>query len=176
MAAGDHDGAIAGLRESSLPLIEAATDRGVVFMFPGQGAQYPGMAAGLYESEPVVRAAVDYCAEVLEPLMHRDLRGLLFPAARRKREAAETLRDTCWAQPALFTVEYALSELLRSWGIQPAAMIGHSIGEFVCAVLAGVIAGAGLPAGGFNYVPGPGPVVGDGASPLAAFATPRCQA
>ena len=139
VAAGDHDGAIAGLRESSLPLIEAATDRGVVFMFPGQGAQYPGMAAGLYESEPVVRAAVDYCAEVLEPLMHRDLRGLLFPAARRKREAAETLRDTCWAQPALFTVEYALSELLRSWGIQPAAMIGHSIGEFVAATLAGVM-------------------------------------
>jgi acyl transferase domain-containing protein/SAM-dependent methyltransferase len=135
----DPAGAIGALREPGLATLEAASARPVVFMFPGQGAQYPGMAAGLYRSEPVVRRAVDHCARVLKPALGSDLRRLLFPGPRRRKQAAETLRDTRWAQPALFTVEYALAELLRSWGIQPAAMIGHSVGEFVAAALAGVM-------------------------------------
>ncbi|HVM03392.1 MAG TPA: type I polyketide synthase, partial [Acidimicrobiales bacterium] len=112
----------------------------VVFMFPGQGSQYPGMAEGLYRSEPVVKRAVDHCARVLKPALGVDLRRLLFPSARRRREAAEALRDTAVTQPALFTVEYALAELWRSWGVRPAAMIGHSIGEYVAAAQAGVMA------------------------------------
>jgi acyl transferase domain-containing protein/SAM-dependent methyltransferase len=114
-------------------------ERSVVFMFPGQGAQYPGMAEGLYRTEPVVRRAVDYCARALQPELDGDLRKILFPPARKRDQAAEALRDTRWAQPALFTVGYALAELWRSWGIQPSAMIGHSVGEFVAATLAGVM-------------------------------------
>lgn len=137
--ADDLAGLVRALREPGLPAVEAVTDRPVVFMFPGQGAQYPGMARGLYEDEPVVRGAIDHCARVLKPALGADLRRVLFPGVRRRKQAAETLRDTRWAQPALFTVEYAIAELLRSWGIQPAAMIGHSVGEFVAAALAGVM-------------------------------------
>jgi phthiocerol/phenolphthiocerol synthesis type-I polyketide synthase E len=118
---------------------EVTRDRAVVFMFPGQGSQYPGMAVGLYKSEPVVRHAIDHCAAMLEPILQADLRKLLFPGQRQRKDAAEALRDTKWAQPALFTIAYALAELWRSWGIQPAAMIGHSVGEFVAATLSGVM-------------------------------------
>jgi len=117
----------------------APAQRAVVFMFPGQGSQYPGMAAGLYKTEPVVRRAIDSCTRFLKKEMGADLRALLFPAARKRARAAEELKDTRWAQPALFTVGYALAELWRSWGIQPAAMIGHSVGEYVAATLAGVM-------------------------------------
>jgi phthiocerol/phenolphthiocerol synthesis type-I polyketide synthase E len=117
----------------------AAADRPVVFMFPGQGSQYPGMAAGLYKSEPVVRRAIDRCARILEPELGADLRKLLFPPQRRRVQVAEELRDTRWAQPALFVIGYALAELWSSWGVRPAAMIGHSVGEYVAATLAGVM-------------------------------------
>jgi acyl transferase domain-containing protein/SAM-dependent methyltransferase len=141
VVAGSEDSAalVAMLQAPNLSAVEAVTDRPVVFMFPGQGAQYPGMAAQLYASEPVVKRAIDRCARVLKPALGSDLRRVLFPGVRRRKEAAETLRDTKWAQPALFTVEYALAELLRSWGVQPAAMIGHSVGEFVAAALSGVM-------------------------------------
>jgi len=114
----------------------------VVFMFTGQGAQYPGMGAGLYRSEPLFRETVDACAELLMPVLGLDLRGVMFaegdddaPQARRAREA---LSGTDLAQPALFVFEYALARVLMSWGVQPAAMIGHSLGEYVAACLAGV--------------------------------------
>jgi phthiocerol/phenolphthiocerol synthesis type-I polyketide synthase E len=122
-----------------LTAAEAAADRRVVFTFPGQGAQYPGMAHGLYETEPVVREAIDGCARVLKPELGADLRRLLFPSARQRKAAAVRLRDTRWAQPALFTVGYALARLWRSWDVHPAAMIGHSVGEYVAATVAGVI-------------------------------------
>ena len=128
------------LRDSKgLPTAVADSDRSVVFMFPGQGSQYPGMAAGLYASEPVVRKAIDRCARILKPTLGEDLRHFLFPGVRRRKDAAEALKDTKWAQPALFVVGYALAELWRSWGILPAAMIGHSVGEYVAATLAGVM-------------------------------------
>jgi phthiocerol/phenolphthiocerol synthesis type-I polyketide synthase E len=139
VVAGDAREAADALRRPGLPIVEAVTDRPVVFMFPGQGAQYVGMAQGLYESEPVVRAAIDHCARALKPALGSDLRRLLFAGVRRRKQAAETLRDTRYAQPALFTVEYAIAELLRSWGIEPSAMVGHSVGEFVAATLAGVM-------------------------------------
>jgi phthiocerol/phenolphthiocerol synthesis type-I polyketide synthase E len=110
-----------------------------VFLFPGQGAQYPGMAEGLYRNEVVVRRAIDQCARILEPEIGADLRKVLFPPVRQRGRMAEELRDTKWAQPALFTVGYALAALWRSWGVEPTAMIGHSVGEFVAATLAGVM-------------------------------------
>ncbi len=136
----DRTGAFTTLSDPSrIPPVVAAADRAVVFMFPGQGSQYPGMAGGLYKTEPVVRRAIDACAKGLKKALGADLRLLLFPSPRRRARAAEELKDTRWAQPALFTVGYALAELWRSWGVQPAAMIGHSVGEYVAATLAGVM-------------------------------------
>jgi amino acid adenylation domain-containing protein len=109
----------------------------VVFMFPGQGSQYVNMGRNLYEHESVFRATVDRCCEILKPLLERDLREVMYPTAADE-ETAACLRQTCYTQPALFTIEYALAKLWQSWGLQPTALIGHSIGEFVAACLAGV--------------------------------------
>jgi phthiocerol/phenolphthiocerol synthesis type-I polyketide synthase E len=128
---------IASLRQ---PFADAVVcERDVIFLFPGQGAQYPGMAQQLYKTERVVRASIDRCAEILAPELGADIRKLLFPPAARRTNGAVELRDTRWAQPALFVVEHALAELWQSWGIRPAAMIGHSVGEYVAATLAGVM-------------------------------------
>jgi len=108
----------------------------VAFLFPGQGSQYPRMGYGLYQTEPVFREQVDRCAEWLLPQLECDLRQVLYPIATDG--AAERLRQTALTQPALFVVEYALAKLWQSWGIQPQAMLGHSLGEYVAACLAGV--------------------------------------
>lgn len=110
----------------------------VVFMFPGQGAQYPDMGRDLYEREAEFRKHIDRCAEILKPVMADDLLGLLYPAVN-SAEAKQRLMSTVAAQPAIFCVEYALARLWMSWGIQPRAMIGHSVGEFVAAAIAGVL-------------------------------------
>ena len=110
----------------------------LAFTFPGQGAQHPDMGRGLYVEEAVFRAEIDSSAERLLPLLGRDLRELLFPPADQCEEAARELRQTRFAQPALFAVELALARLWISWGIRPEAMIGHSLGEYVAACLAGV--------------------------------------
>ncbi len=110
----------------------------IVFMFPGQGAQYPDMSRDLYEREPVFRRHLEHCADILKPLMGEDIRDLLYPADGAAA-AKQRLMATIAAQPAIFSVEYALAKLWMSLGILPDAMIGHSIGEFVAAVLAGVL-------------------------------------
>lgn len=139
-AADDRTRAIASLREPhAAPSATPSTERSVVFMFPGQGSQHPGMAEDLYRSEPLVRSTVDRCAHILEAHLQADLRTLIFPGAKKQKGAAEILKDTKWAQPALFVVSYALASLWQSWGIEPAVMIGHSIGEYVAATLAGVL-------------------------------------
>lgn len=102
------------------------------FLFPGQGSQYAGMGRGLYAAEPVYRAAVDACAQILQRELGSDIRTALHGTDHG------ALRDTSIAQPALFTVSYATARLWQSWGITPAAMLGHSVGEFVAACLAGV--------------------------------------
>lgn len=114
------------------------SDHGVVFMFSGQGAQYPGMTQGLYRDHDVFREAIDRCCELLKPRLDLDLRTLLYPADVGSDSAATGLKQTAVAQPALFSVEYALAQLWLSWGVKPAAMIGHSIGEYVAACIAGV--------------------------------------
>ncbi|MDQ2097151.1 MAG: type I polyketide synthase [Tychonema bourrellyi B0820] len=127
----------------SLPPLRTATrctesrNPAVIFMFPGQGAQYVNMGLNLYESEPLFRSTVDRCAEILQPHLGRDLRKVLYPGSD-EATAAESLRQTFLTQPAIFTVEYALSKLWQSWGVIPQGAIGHSIGEFVAATLAGV--------------------------------------
>ncbi len=110
----------------------------VIFMFPGQGAQYAGMGRGLYAGEPLFREVIDDAASILNPLLGTDLRDLL-RRADADQDAASRIRATRFAQPALFVTEYATARLWMSWGITPAGMIGHSIGELVCATLAEAI-------------------------------------
>lgn len=116
----------------------------IIFMFPGQGAQYPGMGRELYKSEPVYREIVDELAETLLECSDygRDIRDFLLWSDQDRRGLSDTaaqLSQTVNAQPALYTVECALAALFRSWGISPAGVIGHSIGEFAGAVSAGVL-------------------------------------
>jgi amino acid adenylation domain-containing protein len=121
--------------------VHESGERPVAFLFPGQGAQHAGMAAGLYAGEPLFRELVDEGAEHLRPELGLDLRELLFPAAGTEdaEEAGRRLNRTALAQPALFVVEHALARLLLHWGIRPQAMLGHSLGEIVAATIAGVL-------------------------------------
>ncbi len=113
-------------------------NRSIVFMFPGQGAQYVNMGGELYRSERIFKETVDRCAQILAPQLGLDLREVLFPASGTEKAAEELLIQTRITQPALFVIEYALAALWMSWGIKPRAMIGHSVGEYVAACLSGV--------------------------------------
>ena len=112
--------------------------RPIVFMFSGQGAQYVNMAWELYQVEPTFREQVDACSDILNSHLGFDLRQVLYPSAEQTEAAQQQLQQTAITQPALFVIEYALAKLWMEWGVCPAAMIGHSIGEYVAATLAGV--------------------------------------
>ncbi|MDZ8257274.1 aminotransferase class III-fold pyridoxal phosphate-dependent enzyme [Nostoc sp. ChiQUE01b] len=109
----------------------------IAFMFPGQGAQYVDMGRELYETETIFRKQVDYCCEFLKSYLKLDLRTLLYPH-QQTEAATQQLQQTHITQSAVFVVEYALAQLWMAWGIRPWAMIGHSIGEYVAACIAGV--------------------------------------
>jgi acyl transferase domain-containing protein/acyl carrier protein len=111
----------------------------VVFMFPGQGTQYVGMAAELYQCEPLFRQFFDQCCDRLRTHLEFDLRDVLYPLAGNISAAEQQLRHTSVTQPALFSIEYALAQMWMGWGIVPQAMIGHSIGEYVAACVARVM-------------------------------------
>ena len=111
----------------------------LVFMLPGGGAQHPRMAFDLYASEPVYREEVDRCLARLEPRLAAQVRNCLFPDADHFEEAAQEFERPSIQLPALFTTEYALAKLWMSFGLKPAAMIGHSLGENTAACLAGVL-------------------------------------
>lgn len=116
----------------------AAPARPVAFLLPGQGAQLVDMGRELYESEPVFRQQLDHCLRLLREHTGLELAPVLFPSEADRPGAAERLTQTRFAQPALFVVETALARLLESWGVRPAALLGHSLGEYVAAHLAGV--------------------------------------
>jgi iturin family lipopeptide synthetase A len=118
--------------------VPASRNAPVAFLFPGQGAQAVQMGADLYRTEAVFRQEIDRCAELLQPRLRCDLRTVLYPAPGGEAEAAARLNQTALTQPALFVFGYALARLWMSWGVQPAALLGHSVGEYVAACFAGV--------------------------------------
>jgi len=162
----DPAGAAASLRAEDGPRRatgdRGAAERSVAFLFPGLGDHYADMGLGLYQTEPVFRAAIDRCAELLRPELGIDLRAILYPRGTAAAEAVDAdgkpdlrrffgrgesaddpasrrLDETRFAQPATFAVEYALAQQWLEWGIRPQAMIGYSVGEYVAACLSGVL-------------------------------------
>lgn len=112
----------------------------VIFGFTGQGSQYAKMAYDIYQEHPYFKQIIDECCIQIQADINIDLRIFLFPKTREETSFAnEKLRETQYTQPALFIVEYALAKFLISFGIKPDAMIGHSLGEYVAATIAGVL-------------------------------------
>jgi phthiocerol/phenolphthiocerol synthesis type-I polyketide synthase E len=130
LEAGEHDNVFIG--ESAPSAKDSGAPDRVVFLFPGQGAQHIGMARGLYDHEPVFAEHFDQCAAGFGDELGVDLRAEIFEGTSRNLERTDR------TQPALFTVEYALAKLIESYGVRPAALAGHSIGEYVAGAIAGV--------------------------------------
>ncbi len=139
----DRTEAIAGLRgpavlgrEVTGELLPAS--KGLVFMFPGQGAQYVQMGRSLYEAGGEFRRVIDECSAVVRSRLNFDLREIIYPEPGNESTSQQKLAETVVTQVALFAVEYALALQLQQWGIKPTVMIGHSLGEYVAACLSGV--------------------------------------
>ncbi|MFW5434485.1 beta-ketoacyl synthase N-terminal-like domain-containing protein [Paenibacillus apiarius] len=112
----------------------------LVFMFPGQGAQYVNMGLDLYNREPDFREAADRCFDIVRPLLDVNLKEILYPAGDDAAgDSGKRMKQTDVTQPVMFIFSYALAQLLMKWGLKPSAMIGHSAGEYVAACLAGVM-------------------------------------
>ncbi|MBN1991920.1 MAG: AMP-binding protein [Anaerolineae bacterium] len=108
---------------------------GIVFLFTGQGAQYAGMGHQLYATQPTFRNVMDRCNKILQPYLDVPLLDILYSGQANLQSTS--LDDPVYAQPALFALEYALAEVWRSWGVAPAVVLGHSVGEIVAACVAG---------------------------------------
>jgi len=138
IVAGSHADAIKALRATSAVERTPTAPKSPLFLFPGQGAQHPGMGAVLHAEYTEYRAHVEDCLSRLDAELGATLLRLVFGNERRPGDDEE-LSQTALAQPALFICEYALARLWEAFGVKPAAYIGHSVGEFVAAVLTGVM-------------------------------------
>lgn len=142
VAAGTREEAVERLRARDPRLVfeSRAPDResSVGFMFAGGGTQHPGMGSELYRTEPVYRAAIDECLSLLEPWHAEQVRSALFPVPGAQAEAARLLEQPSLGLPALFMTQLAQARLWQHWGIEPSALIGHSMGEYTAACVAGV--------------------------------------
>jgi acyl transferase domain-containing protein len=123
--------------ENTYRIVDSEEEKPVVFMFSGQGSQYVGMGRDLCRQEPVFRKEVDRCAEILEKNHGYDIMSILYPD-EESEDAREKINHVLYSGPVKFTIEYALAKQLMEWGIVPAAMIGHSFGEYAAAALADV--------------------------------------
>ncbi len=106
----------------------------IAFLFTGQGSQYVNMARELYFTQPIFRTTLEECDAILSLYSDKSLLNILYP------QLGETspIDETVYTQPALFAIEYALAQLWKSWGIEPSVVMGHSVGEYVAATVAGV--------------------------------------
>lgn len=142
VVAGDVAEAVAAMKDEGTArrASVAKRPRSIAFLFAGQGPQYVGMGSELYATEPTFRAAIDQCASKLKPLLGMDLRKILYPGPEidEAARAAAGMERLDVSLPALFAVQYALAQLLDEWGIEPSVMLGHSLGEYAAACLAGV--------------------------------------
>ncbi|MBN2530547.1 MAG: acyltransferase domain-containing protein [Deltaproteobacteria bacterium] len=136
----DMESTIRRLEEQALILRKSKSippmNRRVVFVFPGQGVQYAGMGAALYKQEPIFRNVVNECAKKYIPILGVDIRELMFASGVLEQDANERLKQTNFTQPTVFVIEYALARLMQHYGVEPDAMIGHSIGQYAAACLA----------------------------------------
>ncbi len=141
VVAGDAPTAAAALRARAGRRVAAQpTVKGrVAFMFPGGGAQYPNMARALYDQEPVFARAVEEGIALVKAQEGFDLFPLMFPDEGDEEAAAQGLLQATYALPALLCTELSYAALWRSWGLEPEKLIGHSLGEYACAQLAGVL-------------------------------------
>lgn len=134
--------AVSALKTLDAKCVRTATqkpaNREIAFMFSGQGAQYVNMGLKLYHVISEFTKQIDRCSEILQPHLSLDLRELLFSDDGNAQQRSFDLNQTFIAQPALFAIEYALAEFWMSLGLHPHALIGHSVGEYVAACLAGV--------------------------------------